>query len=306
MPTGRIKYYNPDKGFGFIAQDSSDEDVFLHSSAIKHAEYEELRVGQRVKYNIVEGDKGLVAKNVEVLLTPTERRWLRQGKTIIPRGYSGFPSQNQDQYFDNDKKLSKDFDGDNNNYTYTDTNDNKEKAHSTERSLPSNVGKDRSSRQLSFGDLYILKQINFETPMFFSLFDHLQLPAIVLQMTLSGLTVNSNGKEMVIPKKDIKYCYKDIDAENVHALLIYKEDIKSQQLKPIESQEDVYIIESEMIRRARKDGITIEVTLREGEVFQGTVDWISPYEIKMVLKNGSKVVVFRHAICAFSVIDGEI
>ena len=306
MPTGRIKYYNPDKGFGFIAQDSSDEDVFLHSSAIKHAEYEELRVGQRVKYNIVEGDKGLVAKNVEVLLTPTERRWLRQGKTIIPRGYSGFPSQNQDQYFDSDTEYSKDIDGVKvKNYTYTGTDENQEKSRSDERTVPTNIGKEHTSRQLSFGDLYILKQINFETPMFFSLFDHLQLPAIVLQMTLSGLTVNSNGKEMVIPKKDIKYCYKDVDAENVHALLIFKEDIKSQQLKPIESQEDSYIIDSEMIRRARKDGISIEVILREGEVFQGTVDWISPYEIKMVLKNGSKVVVFRHAICAFSVIDGE-
>ena len=84
MPTGRIKYYNFDKGFGFIAQDNSDADVFLHSSAIKQPEYEELRVGQRVKYSVVEGEKGLVAQNVEVLLTPTERRWLRQGKAIIP------------------------------------------------------------------------------------------------------------------------------------------------------------------------------------------------------------------------------
>ena len=305
MPTGRIKYYNPDKGFGFIAQDSSDEDVFLHSSAIKQAEYEELRVGQRVKYNIVEGDKGLVAKNVEVLLTPTERRWLRQGKTIIPRGYSGFPSQNQDQYFDSNTEYSKDIDSNNvKNYTYVDSDDNQTKGHS-ERTESTNVDKEHISRQLSFGDLYILKQINFETPMFFSLFNHLQIPAIVLQMTLSGLTVNSNGKEMVIPKKDIKYCYKDVDAENVHSLLIYNEDIKSQQLKPIESQKDSYFIDSELIRRARKDGTSINVILREGEIFQGTVDWISPYEIKMVLKNGSKVVVFRHAICDFSIIDGE-
>ncbi|MCG9128150.1 cold shock domain-containing protein [Candidatus Poribacteria bacterium] len=306
MPTGRIKYYNPDKGFGFIAQDSSDEDVFLHSSAIKQADYEELRVGQRVKFNIVEGDKGLVAKNVEVLLTPTERRWLRQGKTIIPRGYSGFPSQNQDQFLERDTEFSKDIDRDNiDNYTYDSPDDSKDSSESSGRTLPGSVGKEQSSRQLSFGDLYILKQINFETPMFFSLFNNQQLPAIVLQMTLSGLTVNSNGKEMVIPKKDIKYCYKDVDAENVHTLLVYNEEIKSQELKPIDSTEDSYIIDSELIRQARKDGNSIEVTLREGEIFLGTVDWISPYEIKMVLKNGSKVVVFRHAICAFSLVTGE-
>ena len=84
MPTGRIKYYNFDKGFGFIAQDSSDADVFLHSSAIKQPEYEELRVGQRVKYNIIEGEKGLVAQNVEVLLTPTETPMAAARKSDYP------------------------------------------------------------------------------------------------------------------------------------------------------------------------------------------------------------------------------
>jgi CspA family cold shock protein len=164
MPTGRIKYYNLDKGFGFIAQDSSEEDVFLHSSAIKYAEYEELRVGQRVKYNVVEGEKGLVAKNVEVLLTPTERRWLRQGKTIIPRGYSaGFPSQNQDQFFDQGQSFS-DEAGDKNSDTntkYTQERWRKQSQKDDSAAQPeiSTEGKEQTSRQLSFGDLYILKQV---------------------------------------------------------------------------------------------------------------------------------------------------
>jgi CspA family cold shock protein len=310
MPTGRIKYYNLDKGFGFIAQDSSEEDVFLHSSAIKYAEYEELRVGQRVKYNVVEGEKGLVAKNVEVLLTPTERRWLRQGKTIIPRGYSaGFPSQNQDQFFDQGQSFS-DEAGDKNSDTntkYTQERWRKQSQKDDSAAQPeiSTEGKEQTSRQLSFGDLYILKQINFETPMFFALYNHEQLPAIVLEMTLSGLTLNCNGKEKVVPKTEVKYCYKDVDAENVIALLRYNEDIKTQQLKPARSQDEVYAIDAETVRDARRDGTSIEIILREGEIFQGTVDWISPYEIKMVLKNGSKVVVFRHAICEFSVVEGE-
>ena len=309
MPTGRIKYYNLDKGFGFIAQDSSEEDVFLHSSAIKHADHEELRVGQRVKYNIVEGEKGLVAKNVEVLLTPTERRWLRQGKTIIPRGYPGFPSQNQDQFFNNRASFADKPDKNNldTNPKYTPRRSKQESRNGAPTTQTETVteGKEQTSRQLSFGDLYILKQINFETPMFFALYDNVQLPAIVLEMTLSGLTLNCNGKERVVPKTDVKYCYKDVDAENVIALLSYNEDIKAKQLKSVPSQDEVYSIDAETIRHARKDGNSIEIILREGEIFQGTVDWISPYEIKMVLKNGSKIVVFRHTICEFSVVDEE-
>ena len=305
MPTGRIKYYNLDKGFGFIAQDSSEEDVFLHSSAIKYAECEELRVGQRVKYNVVEGEKGLVAKNVEVLLTPTERRWLRQGKTIIPRGYSGFPSQNQDQFVDGNKSISDEPEDENSDTNSKYTQERLQKDNSTAQTETSADSKEQSSRQLSFGDLYILKQINFETPMFFALYDQEQLPAVVLEMTLAGLTLNCNGKEMVVPKTEVKYCYKDVDAENVVALLRYNEDIKAKQLKPVLSKDEVFAIDTETIRHARQEGNTVEITLREGEIFQGTVDWISPYEIKMVLKNGSKVVVFRHAICGFSVVKGE-
>lgn len=304
MPTGRIKYYNLDKGFGFIAQDSSEEDVFLHNSAIKYAEYEELRVGQRVKYNVVEGEKGLVAKNVEVLLTPTERRWLRQGKTIIPRGYSGFPSQNQDQFFDEDEA-----DNENSGTNSKNTQERWQKKSQKDDSAPQpEIGtdeKEQTSRQLSFGDLYILKQINFETSMFFALYNHEQLPATVLEMTLAGLTLNCNGQEKVVPKTEVKYCYKDVDAENVMALLRYNEDVKAKQLKPAHSQDEVHAIDAETVRDARKDGSSIEIILREGEIFQGTVDWISPYEIKMVLKNGSKIVVFRHAICEFSVVEKE-
>ena len=305
MPTGRIKYYNLDKGFGFIAQDNNEEDVFLHSSAIKNADYEELRVGQRVKYIVVEGDRGLVAKSVEVLLTPTERRWLRQGKTIIPRGHSGFPNQNQEQLYKGDA-----------HYTEKSTNsqsgsEKKIGQESTGKDVKTiqkdslTDKKDLPSRQLSFGDLYILKQINFETPMYFVLYNHIQLPCIVLEMTLSSLTLNCNGKEKGIQKKDIKYCYKDVDAEKIDSTLNYDEDIKAQQLKPVESPDQVYSIDSDTVRQSRQDGKPIKVTLREGEIFEGTVDWISPYEIKLVLNDGAKVVIFRHAICNLTVIDEE-
>ena len=309
MPTGRIKYYNLDKGFGFIAQDNSEEDVFLHSSAIKYADYEELRVGQRVKYNVVEGDKGLVAKNVEVLLTPTERRWLRQGKTIIPRGYSGFQAQNQDNLNNNAQSLPGNTDNEKEKeypkHTPTDWKSRSQEETSDFKSNKELDEKEQSSRQLSFGDLYILKQINYETPMYFAMYNHEHLPALVLEMTLSEFTLNCNGKEKSVKKSDIKYCYKDIDAKNVTALLQYSEDIKDKQLQPILTSDEQYNIDAETVKQAQQDGNSIQITLREGEFFQGVVDWISPYEIKLVLKNGSKIVVFRHAIYDFAVVEME-
>lgn len=315
MPTGRIKYYNFDKGFGFIAQDSSDADVFLHSSAIKQPEYDELRVGQRVKYSVVEGEKGLVAQNVEVLLTPTERRWLRQGKAIIPRGYAGFPGQGQNQFGGDESMRTSDNADDapkpTRNRRTPRTADapvrTRAKTNQT-RPAPQNfddtaaeteTSKDPASKQLSFGDLYILKQINFETAMFFALYNHQHIPATVLEMTLSSLTLNSNGNEQQIPKTDVKYCYKDVDAERVQASVVVDEAVKAQQLTQRPPEEQPLDIDTEAVQNAQRDGTPLEFTLREGEVFRGVIDWVSPYEIKLVLNNSAKVVIFRHAVHAF-------
>ena len=309
MPTGRIKYYNFDKGFGFIAQDSSDADVFLHSSAIKHPEYEELRVGQRVKYNIIEGEKGLVAQNVEVLLTPTERRWLRQGKAIIPRGYAGFPGQGQGQFVSEEPMGSRDYDTgaskpprnrrDPDTATAPLKSTTKPRSNqqtATKDPKPTREGQDPPSKQLSFGDLYILKQINFETPMFFALYDNVQLPAIVLEMTFSSLTLSSNGSEQRIAKTGVKYCYKDVDATRVQASIDIDAAVKAQQLTQLTDEGQAPEIETDTVQHARKNGTPIAVTLREGEIFRGTIDWVSAYEIKLILPNGAKVVIFRPAV----------
>ena len=314
MPTGRIKYYNFDKGFGFIAQDSSDADVFLHSSAIKQSEYEELRVGQRVKYNIIEGEKGLVAQNVEVLLTPTERRWLRQGKAIIPRGYAGFPGQHQGPFLGGEGASA--FRGDasrskptRSRHDTSLTPSKPEATHSSQTTAVRDFGdavtpaqdvKEQTSKQLSFGDLYILKQINFETPMFFVLYNDVQLPATVLEMTLSRLTLNSNGNEQHVAKTDVKYCYKDVDAERVQAAVEIDEEVKAQQLTQLTSDDQACDIDTEGVQEARKNKAPIEVTLREGDIFRGIIDWVSPYEIKLILANAAKVVIFRHAIYTLS------
>jgi len=64
MPTGRIKWFDDRKGFGFIEPDAGGEDVFVHFSALEGEGYKTLEEGQQVQFEIVQGDKGLQAANV--------------------------------------------------------------------------------------------------------------------------------------------------------------------------------------------------------------------------------------------------
>jgi CspA family cold shock protein len=63
--TGVVKWFNNDKGFGFIKRDSGD-DVFVHHTAISNqAGYRSLNEGDRVEFDVKQGPKGLQAENVQ-------------------------------------------------------------------------------------------------------------------------------------------------------------------------------------------------------------------------------------------------
>ncbi len=63
--TGTVKWFNNTKGYGFISRNSG-EDVFVHFRAIVGDGYRSLKEGQRVKFNVTQGQKGLQAENVVV------------------------------------------------------------------------------------------------------------------------------------------------------------------------------------------------------------------------------------------------
>jgi len=64
---GTVKWFNAEKGFGFIAQDDSGPDVFVHYSAIASSGYRSLEENQRVEFEITQGKKGPQAENVRPL-----------------------------------------------------------------------------------------------------------------------------------------------------------------------------------------------------------------------------------------------
>lgn len=67
MANGIVKWFNADKGFGFISVEGSSEDVFVHFSAIEADGFRKLDEGQKVEFDIVSGPKGNQADRVKIV-----------------------------------------------------------------------------------------------------------------------------------------------------------------------------------------------------------------------------------------------
>ena len=67
MSTGTVKRFNKIKGYGFISPDDSDNEIFVHFSAVQTAGYKELTVGQKISFDLASGDKGEFATNVKII-----------------------------------------------------------------------------------------------------------------------------------------------------------------------------------------------------------------------------------------------
>ncbi len=76
MPTGKVKFFDEEKGFGFIASDEGQE-VFLHISALPEG-VTEVKPGTRVEFGIVDGKKGAQALSVRVLEAPPSLAKIRR------------------------------------------------------------------------------------------------------------------------------------------------------------------------------------------------------------------------------------
>ena len=67
MMKGKVKWFNNAKGFGFAVPEGTADDVFIHFSQIKMDGYKTLKTGQLIEFDLVEGDKGKQAQNIQLV-----------------------------------------------------------------------------------------------------------------------------------------------------------------------------------------------------------------------------------------------
>ncbi|KRP41407.1 cold-shock DNA-binding protein family [Pseudomonas libanensis] len=72
MASGKVKWFNNAKGYGFIIEDGKDEDLFAHYSTIKMDGYKTLKAGQPVCFEIIQGPKGMHAVNISTTNDPKD------------------------------------------------------------------------------------------------------------------------------------------------------------------------------------------------------------------------------------------
>jgi len=64
---GTVKWFNDEKGFGFITREDGEKDVFVHHTAINATGFKSLKEGDKVEFEVVQGQKGPAAQNVTVV-----------------------------------------------------------------------------------------------------------------------------------------------------------------------------------------------------------------------------------------------
>lgn len=82
MATGKVKWFNNAKGFGFINEDGKDEDLFAHFSAINMEGYKTLKAGQVVTFDIIQAPKGFHAQNIRPAVTSAQSEPASSATTI--------------------------------------------------------------------------------------------------------------------------------------------------------------------------------------------------------------------------------
>lgn len=85
MPTGTVKWFNNAKGFGFILPKEGGDDLFAHYSSIEMDGYKTLKAGQAVEFNVIQGEKGMHATQIQVTSVEQDTKPRISTETSAPR-----------------------------------------------------------------------------------------------------------------------------------------------------------------------------------------------------------------------------
>jgi CspA family cold shock protein len=89
MPQGKVKWFNDDKGYGFITPDDGSEDLFVHHTGIAGSGFKSLEEGDKVSYEVTQGRKGMQAANVSKASTDRTDSGAIEGSLRVPIDVDG-------------------------------------------------------------------------------------------------------------------------------------------------------------------------------------------------------------------------
>ena len=162
----------------------------------------------------------------------------------------------------------------------------------------------RIEGEYSIAEKYISKQIREKTPMIFHTYDG-TLHCQIERLWKYNLNLLVDGKQQSYSKLRLACYYKERDAPLVeHGMLVHPQ-IEAKKLEVVVPRKDRLRIDDVPLKESAKTKRPIFVALRTGQLFKGYVRWFTPYEIRLIVQNGAKVHIFRHALYAIKT-DAEV
>ncbi len=158
-----------------------------------------------------------------------------------------------------------------------------------------------------FSALYMQKQINLQTPMVFVIGDG-EIHATVVEYGKFEHVLRIDGEPTPVAKVTLQYHYKALDADIVAEKIGVDEAVRDRNEATPATYKARQLISSGDLWRAKKRNVVVRFTMRNGAVFTGTMDWFTPYEVKLSIgprgeDDTASVILHRHAALSVELLD---